>query len=172
MSFLKLPHVYLNLPNPTLRLCMISPPTLRSQFSIFFLLYRLLATVDSPSLPPEKSYDPPQNCFHPSPPLLSSPPLSSPLPRRWKMTGPLQYLDWHAVLLFFVRDKINLRVDVEHSDDTTDLVENGKLQLPLPPFLTYNDFTKFSNSISVVAQSDSQMVSFKVRNSFLSIKTF
>lgn len=73
---------------------------------------------------------------------------------------------------FFVRDKINLRVDVEHSDDTTDLVENGKLQLPLPPFLTYNDFTKFSNSVSVVAQSDSQMVSFKVRNSFLSIKTF
>lgn len=58
-------------------------------------------------------------------------------------------------------DQINLRVDVEHSDDTTDLVENGKLQLPLPPFLTYNDFTKFSNSVSVVAQSDSQMVSFK-----------
>lgn len=68
MSFLKLPHVYLNLPDPTLRLCMIShPPLLRSQFFIFFLLYRLLATVDSPSLPPEKSYDPPQNCFHPSP---------------------------------------------------------------------------------------------------------
>ena len=88
------------------------------------------------------------------------------------MTGSLQYLDWHAVLLFFVRDQIDLRVDVEHSDDTTDHVENGILQLPLPPFLTYSNTIKFSNSVSVDAQSDSQMVSFKVRNSFLSIKTF
>lgn len=85
MSFLKLPHVYLNLPNPTLRLCMISPPTLRSQFSIFFLLYRLLATVDFPSLPSEKSYDPPQNCFHPSPPLLSSPQA---MKNDWSFTVP------------------------------------------------------------------------------------
>ena len=35
MSFLKLPHVYLNLPNPTLRLCMISPPPSQSIFYIF-----------------------------------------------------------------------------------------------------------------------------------------
>lgn len=166
MSFLKLPHVYLNLPNPTLRLCMISPPP---PFAVNFLYFSFFIACWLLLIPPPF---PLKNHMIPLKIASTPPPLSSPLPRRWKMTGPLQYLDWHAVLLFFVRDKINLRVDVEHSDDTTDLVENGKLQLPLPPFLTYNDFTKFSNSVSVVAQSDSQMVSFKVRNSFLSIKTF
>ena len=37
MSFLKLPHGYLNLPDPTLRLCMISPPP--PSFAVNFIYF-------------------------------------------------------------------------------------------------------------------------------------
>ncbi|XP_078379524.1 uncharacterized protein LOC144662558 [Oculina patagonica] len=64
----------------------------------------------------------------------------------------------HSVLF---GEQISLRLVVSQSPLTTDLVESGTVQLPLPSFLTYHSHTTSTDSVSVVVSDTGSTVSIQ-----------
>jgi len=69
-------------------------------------------------------------------------------------------------LFFLNRDQITLRLVVSHSSLTTDIVDSGTVQLPLPSFLTYHNHTTLDDSVSVVVSNVASTVSITVKIPF------
>lgn len=56
---------------------------------------------------------------------------------------------------------------LSHSSLTTDIVESGTVELPLPSFLTYHSHTTLDDSVSVVVSNVASTVSIKVKFFFI-----
>ena len=69
------------------------------------------------------------------------------------------------VFLFFIwhRDKVRFGLRLSHSDLTTEEVVSGIIEWPLPPVLLLHSCNKESNSVDVLVDNTTDMVTIKVK---------